>query len=102
MTRFDPLDSADSDPPAPATSGDIDFAKIGRAIVLVVIFGETGLPDGLCYRLVGEETTSAPYYMVGSEVFGAYSHHAMSSVTERRDHGISAGEPQILDRSDNL
>jgi len=58
-------DGADPDPLMPQASGDIDLAQIGRAIILGATFGETGLPDGLFYGLVGEETASSPYYMVG-------------------------------------
>ncbi|MDD2786910.1 hypothetical protein, partial [Methanoculleus sp.] len=53
------------DPLTPQASGEIDLAQIGRAIILGATFGETGLPDGLFYGLVGEETASSPYYMVG-------------------------------------
>ena len=58
-------DGADPDPLTPQASGEIDLAQIGRAIILGATFGETGLPDGLFYGLVGEETASSPYYMVG-------------------------------------
>jgi hypothetical protein len=58
-------DGADPDPLTPAASGEINLAKIGRAIILGATFGETGLPDGSFYWLVGEETASSPYYMVG-------------------------------------
>ena len=58
-------DGADPDPLTPQASGDVNLAKIGRAIILGATFGETGLPGGLCYGLVGEETASSPYYMVG-------------------------------------
>ncbi|WP_332450869.1 PEGA domain-containing protein [Methanoculleus sp.] len=58
-------DGADPDPLTPAASGDINLAKIGREILAGAVFGETGLPDGSLYWLVGEETASSPYYMVG-------------------------------------
>ena len=58
-------DGADPDPLTPAASGAINLAKIGREILAGAVFGETGLPDGSFYWLVGEETASSPYYMVG-------------------------------------
>ena len=58
-------DGADPDPLTPAASGEINLAKIGREILAGAVFGETGLPDGSFYWLVGEETASSPYYMVG-------------------------------------
>ncbi len=61
------LDGADPDPLTPAANGDVNLAKIVREIVAGAVFGETGLPGGLCYEwgLVTEETASSPYYMVG-------------------------------------
>ena len=58
-------DGADPDPLTPAASDDINLARIGREILASAVFGETGLPDGSFYWLVGEETASSPYYMVG-------------------------------------
>ncbi|MCK9278546.1 MAG: hypothetical protein M0P22_10700, partial [Methanoculleus sp.] len=58
-------DGADPDPLTPAASGDFNLAKIGREILAGAVFGETGLPGGSFYWLVGEETASSPYYMVG-------------------------------------
>jgi hypothetical protein len=56
---------ADPDPLTPAATDDINLAKIGREILAGAVFGETGLPDGSFYWLVGEETASSPFYMVG-------------------------------------
>ncbi len=58
-------DGADPNPLTPAASGEINLAKIGREILAGAVFGETGLPAGSFYWLVGEETASSPYYMVG-------------------------------------
>jgi hypothetical protein len=58
-------DGADPDPLTPAASGDINLARIAREILAGAVFGETGLPDGSFYWMVGEETASSPYYMVG-------------------------------------
>jgi len=49
----------------PQASGAINLAKIGREILAGAVFGETGLPDGSFSWLVGEETASSPYSMVG-------------------------------------
>ncbi len=58
-------DNVDPDPLTPAASDDINLAKIAREVLAGAVFGETGLPDGSFYWLVGEETASSPYYMVG-------------------------------------
>lgn len=48
---------------------DISPLDIGRDLVLGAIFGETGLPDGCCNWLVGEESASSPFYIIGCILF---------------------------------
>ena len=87
------LDGADPDPLMPQASGDVNLAKIGLAIILGATFGETGLPGGLCYKLVGEETASSPYSMVGWIGFSCLP--AVDGVADIRDavQAILNGDP---------
>ncbi|MDV2481258.1 PEGA domain-containing protein [Methanoculleus sp. Wushi-C6] len=86
-------DSADPDPLTPQAGGDVDLAKIGRAIILGAVFGETGLPGGLFYGMVGEETASSPYYMVGWIGFSCLP--AVGGIADIRDavQAILNGDP---------
>jgi len=64
-----------------------------RAIILGAVFGETGLPDGIFYGLVGEETASSPYYMVGWIGFSCLP--AVGGIADIRDavQAILNGDP---------
>ncbi len=59
------LDNVDPNPLTPAASGAINLGKIAREVLAGAVFGEAGMPDGSFYWLVGEETASSPYYMIG-------------------------------------